>query len=212
METNLTILPVLDPRLIPRYLIDQIKPKLFETDDWYKIMMHNREVRDDSNILLAIVNKDHKIKGVIWVVLDLLQKALFVNFLSVSKDLQGQGRVLDAVVPYLLKMAQDFTLKSVLWGTTRSRAYERYGFQKSKNILLEAKVEGFSYGKHRETKCEQRSSGDQGAKKSAESTDTEPKSTDPRWRAQPTSRGSVQNRGGRASKSRVQKRHSSSAS
>ena len=92
---NLSIVPILDPMLVPRDLLEQIKPLLFDIDDWYRSLTLARQEGDDSNLLFGFIDKEHKIHGVMWATLDVLHRTIFINFLTLGKRYQGHGNVFD---------------------------------------------------------------------------------------------------------------------
>src|SRR6056297_877151 len=115
MNKVMNIIPLPDPRLVPRHLLEQIKDRMFDIDDWYKVMYSPRLEGDSSNIFLGIVDEDMKIHGATWLSLDALHKAIFINFLSLDKSLQGNGKVFDVVIPYIAEIAEGLGLERALW-------------------------------------------------------------------------------------------------
>jgi hypothetical protein len=146
---TLQIVPIPDPRLIPRHLLEQLKPLPFDVDDWYETMTRYRNSGDTSNIFLGIVDSKYKIRGAAWLSLEMLTKSLFVNFLSLDKEFQNKGEIFKQIGPYLATVLEQLELEKAYWLTTRPKAYIKYGFQRSKNVLLEITLEEWKNGQRK---------------------------------------------------------------
>lgn len=138
MKKKLSIIPVPDARLIPRYLLEQVKDRRWEVDEWYKYQMELREHKE--NVLLSVIDKSHTIKGVIWLTVDGFEKLVYINLLSMDREYQRKGQLIKFVTKYIRDLAKALKIDTVLWVSDRARAYERYGFELSKRKLIEVKV------------------------------------------------------------------------
>jgi len=57
--------------------------------------------------------------------------------LSVSKAFWGNGEMVKVAINFLRDFIKDAEIKRVYWVTDRPTLFEKFGFVRSKNILLE---------------------------------------------------------------------------
>lgn len=138
---TLEITHLYDPRLIPRYLLEQIKPRTFDIDQWYKQMIQLKKDGDISNIYMAMLDDTYQIKGAAWCVIEPMEKVLFINFLTIDRQYQGNGAIMESFVPFIARIMDGLGLEKAEWRSTRPHAYEKYGFHQSKNVLLEMSLQ-----------------------------------------------------------------------
>ena len=145
--------------LIPRYLIEQIKDFEGRADSVYAYglsILMTPSVRNGVIIwipnplvhITALIDKDHIIKGVVWVEVDLIYKHLVVHALSLDKEYQSAGSAVEnMVMDYIFKIpdAPEFRgvgiNKKAQLTTTRPKAYEKFGCKRSKRIIMEIEDE-----------------------------------------------------------------------
>ena len=138
MKKELSIIPVPYPRLIPKYLLDQVKDRTWTTEAWYD---HQTElIGVDSNIVLAFIDRNHEIKGFIWLTIDNFDGYVYINTLSVDPQYQRKSKLINFVTRYIRELAKALGIERVLWSAKRAKALTRYGFQESEYRLMEAKV------------------------------------------------------------------------
>jgi hypothetical protein len=153
--SELTFTRVIDPfvfNLIPRHLFEQI-------DELDKEGIDNMiscgssiitsSVFNDKGALLRIPNPlvhivvmtdtENKIRGFFWAKIDVIEKQIFIYASSVDKKYQSNSSaVSDAVIKYLFDLPVDKSFKrKVVSVTTRPKAFERYGWVRSKQVLME---------------------------------------------------------------------------
>ena len=137
--TGLRWIPQESFALIPRYLIEQIKPgikseKLYQFDTMI--------CQSPFNILGVFVpmNKDDEeygnVKGFMWASINPLTGKIDVQMLSVDKKYFGRGIVGEAK-NILEKIQTKHGLKGIVFKTTRPKAFEKYGFKRSETVLME---------------------------------------------------------------------------
>lgn len=138
MKRELSIIPLPDARLVPRYLLEQVKDRDWSVDEWYKYQESLRGVRD--NLILGLVDKEHKVKGIIWITIDGFAKWFFINTFSVDKAHQRKTKLIKFVQRYIKDLAAKLGIKRVMWAARRSKALERYGFKPSDYVLMEEEI------------------------------------------------------------------------
>lgn len=136
---KIKIIPIPDPRLVPRYLIDQIKEKTWDTDEWYEFNL--QQIRNPDNLILGLVDETNLVKGIVWISVDKFNKYVFVNNLSLDKKLQFDKKLFEDIHRYLNSLSVKLNLKTVYWITKRPKAFEAKGYKRSEYVLLEGEVE-----------------------------------------------------------------------
>lgn len=135
---NLKFVPLHEPKLLPRKYVEQIKNRDWEVDTFYEYNEHLKG--NPTNLLFAAVNDDSIIKGFLWMVFDPFTKCLVVSNYSIDTDLQGGGAAIRFVRGFVRKVLRDLQIEKAVWLTDRPKAFERYGFKRSKNVLMELKI------------------------------------------------------------------------
>jgi RecA-family ATPase len=152
---ELTLTRVIDPfvfNLIPRYLFEQI-------DGMDKEGVDNM-ITCGSSIITTLISNDkgqlfrtpnplvhivvmtdleNKIKGFFWAAIDVIEKHIFIYAMSVDKKYQpNTADFSDAVTKYLFDLPIEVKFKQkIVSATTRPKAFERYGWSRSKRVLME---------------------------------------------------------------------------
>lgn len=130
---DLNFIRIQDFRLIPRYLMEQVKGSDAEID---RILQYNF-AKDPLTLLYALADDQNKIKGFLWADIDVLEGVVHVNALSVDKDYQDGKPALEAV-RFLQNLIKDSKLKKkITFATTRPKAFERMGFKRTKLVNME---------------------------------------------------------------------------
>lgn len=135
---KIKILEIPDPRLVPRYLIDQIKEKTWETDEWYDWNLVNK---NPDNVILGLVDYTHLVKGFVWITVDRFNKYVFINNLSLDKSLQFDKKLFKDIHRYVNALSAKLGMKRVFWISKRPKAFEAKGYKRSEYVLLEKEVE-----------------------------------------------------------------------
>lgn len=121
-------------RFIPRELFSQVKDHTFNIDKIYELaptFIKNPLVR-----FYALVDEDSKVKGILWAYVNLLNEKIQVNILSVDKEYQFDN-ALEKTLEFIRSwQGEDENLKIQIM-TTRPHPYEKLGFAKSKQIIME---------------------------------------------------------------------------
>lgn len=167
------------PDLIPVELIEQIRDRDWEVEDWYKYQRITCQIPTENGISLnplnhlhVLVDPQNHIKGVLWFVVDPLTKDMIIQNYSIDKKYWHKGKAVDKAVEYLEKIKKKAKLQKVYWITKNPKHSEKHGFKRSKSVLMEYK--GESNGKDSERVFECR--GNSGSIDSRAETGVEPNS------------------------------------
>jgi len=129
--------------IVPKFLIEQIKNKDFTVEDFYKyqninclIPGKNGPTLNPLNHLYVLADSENIVKGVLWFVVDPLSKCLVVNSYSVDKEYWGKGAIQKAAT-MLKEIKSKANIAKVYWVTNYPKAFEKQGFKRSKNTIME---------------------------------------------------------------------------
>jgi len=154
--SDLCFIRIIDPnffRLIPKYLVEQIKNRDFEVDKLYELapLLLTIPFIGPQGRIVAVPNPFHqfyalateagKAKGFLWLTIDPLRQRICINVLSVDREYQDESE------PTALKGTVDFirTLpeyekfkKPIMCSTQTPKIFEeQIGAKRSKEILME---------------------------------------------------------------------------
>lgn len=137
---------IIDPYLIPTYLVEQIKERMFTVEKFYKyqeMICTKREngnlIINPLNLLFVLADKDMVIKGFFWGVVDALANALVINSFSMDKEFWGEGKAVRLLQEKAREIKDGAQLDKVYWVTRCPKHSEKYGFKRSKHQLMEYK-------------------------------------------------------------------------
>lgn len=155
-KENLRWIRIFDPVHIPREYIDQIKQKEFTTDRFYKfqdgVCLIEHELGlciNPYNLLFVLVDDSTKVKGVLWMVIDSLANALVINTFSVDKEYWGNGKAIELLIEKAKEVKEQENLERVYWITRSPKHSEKFGFKRSKNVLMEYSDGKYNKGSER---------------------------------------------------------------
>ncbi|HNC88742.1 MAG TPA: hypothetical protein PL000_07310 [Anaerolineales bacterium] len=136
------------PDVIPKYLIEQIKKRDFEVDDFlrYHKVACMRETQDGFTLnplsqLWVLANPDNLVKGVLWFVVDPLCKAIVIQTYSVDPEYWKDGGAMEKCVSHVKDIYRKTGMKKIYWITDYPKHNKRHGFHPSKSILMEYREE-----------------------------------------------------------------------
>ncbi len=129
----LKIVRVIDILLIPKYLVEQVKDVYWSPDELYGIWPTIED--HPGNLLYAMVDKDHQIKGFIWGSVVLIGRFLFVNVVSLDREYQNRGVGRNVIMPFLHELKDKLGLSRVIAATSRPKAMADYGWRTSKHLM-----------------------------------------------------------------------------
>ena len=143
--------------LIPRYLFEQIK----EADDESIDIIRNNisdimtvPVMNEAgqvvgalpkpNVWMALLyDADLGIKGFLWAEFDRIDKCTYIQAASLDPEYQtNKGSAFKKVVDYIRSLpVMDELKSSIKLGTLTPRVYERFGWKRTKKVLMEYDME-----------------------------------------------------------------------
>ena len=122
-------------QFIPRNLLEQLPNEGFNADNFYEFM--SVALESSTQFLFLLISDRNEIMGFLWCEINVLEKILFINLLSVDKELWGDGEMVDLATDFLKKYFDLTKFSGVLWSTDRPALFEKKGFKRSTNILME---------------------------------------------------------------------------
>jgi len=134
--TGLKYIPVTDFLLIPRYLMEQIKPSDIEIDHVYA--MSAEITSSPFNILGVFANKNSEVKGFLWGMINPLDMKIHIVMLSVDKEYQGKG-IIPETTGILRKIMERYGLKAIVFKTMHPRLFRKYGYKQTDEVFMEGK-------------------------------------------------------------------------
>jgi N-acetylglutamate synthase-like GNAT family acetyltransferase len=143
---KLQFMRVFTPMHVPKYLIEQIKDKTFEVEEWYSYQEKICTVVQNGNIqlnpmssLYVISDEKYKVVGMLWCEIDPLEKSLVVQTFSMDKAYWCRGKAVELLAKKAKEIAKECNLKNIYWHTSYPKHSEWYGFKRSKQVLMEYK-------------------------------------------------------------------------
>lgn len=137
---NLSFMKIRIPenvRLIPESLIEAVKGRLFTPEQFYSYQEEQCKYNNPANLLYALVGKEKKIEGYLWAEISQLDGSMFINTFSISKDHWHKGHAMPKVIEFLDELKNKHKCPRVFWITTNEKFFQKHGFKRSKNVLME---------------------------------------------------------------------------
>lgn len=133
-----------NPTLIPRYLVEQVKDRDYEVDDFFKYQELNCLMQKDGvptlnpfNHLYALVNPKNIVKGYMWASIDPLSKEMIINTFSVAKEYWHHGEAIKVLSSHVKEILKKLKISKVYWLTTSPKHSKKFGFKASKSVLMQ---------------------------------------------------------------------------
>lgn len=152
---------IFDPIHIPKEYIDQIKHKEFETDKFYEflkqisLISNKDEIKlNPLSLLFVLVDDNNRTKGILWMVIDQLANALIINTFSIDSEYWGNGKAVAILREKAIEIQEKEKLERIYWITRCPKHSEKFGFKRSKNVLMEYTNGKLSTGSDIRTGCE----------------------------------------------------------
>ncbi len=138
----LTPIRIWDFNLIPRDLMLQLKTKEFlgyTEEDLDRLYLFGQLVAQDKfSQIYALVDDEKKIRGVLWLSIDVIMKHLWVTLLVIDKSCQNYKKNMREVFEFSKKIKESLKLKKLRAQTHNPKAYERlFGAKRSKLTTME---------------------------------------------------------------------------
>ena len=135
---------VFTPDHIPKYLVEQVRHRDFSVEDFYIYHHGSCLVQTGDGVklnslshLYVLADEDNIIQGFLWFSVVPLTKDLVIQTYSVDKDYWGAGSAVNKLAEFIKDIRRKAKLKKIYWITNFPRHSEKYGFKKSKSILME---------------------------------------------------------------------------
>jgi len=126
-----------DFKLVPRYLVEQIKDRPYSVE-----MFYSREEKDPTQQIWVLLSPENVIKGFVWLTVVLMTHGIFVNSYSVDKEYCGDGGPVNYCKELLLEIYGKLNLSGgIKFSTTYPDHYEAYGIERSKYVVMEIPTE-----------------------------------------------------------------------
>lgn len=121
-------------RRIPRELFEQVKDVEFNIDLLYKVP--SGFINKANTRFYVLTDNEDKIKGILWAYINILTEKIQVNFLSVDKEYQFSDAI-EKTLEFVRSWQGENENLKIQIVTLRPHAYEKAGFEQSKQILME---------------------------------------------------------------------------
>ena len=145
---TLRFIRVFTPMHVPKELIEQVRDREYEVEDWYKyqeiVCVRKTEKGVELNplsLLYVIADEGNKVVGMLWCEIDTLSKTLVIQTFSMDKKYWNKGKAVTLLSKKAKEIAKGCNLKKVAWITNYEKHSLRYGFKRSKGTIMEWKEE-----------------------------------------------------------------------
>lgn len=128
---------LLNPLLLPIYLIEEVKGRTFSAEDLIKYLDFNRS--NPAVLVYVLITKKNEIKGYLWAEMNTLDESIFINTFSIDKAYWHKGGAINIAIELIKELKNKVEATRVYWMTTNSRFFMKKGFKPSKMVLMEYK-------------------------------------------------------------------------
>lgn len=135
---------VFSPVHIPKYLVEQVRDRDYTVENFFKYQEFNCIIEDENgqrlnplSHLYVLANSENMVKGFLWFVVDPLTLDMVINTFSMDKDYWYNGQAMKMASDHVKKLRKKLKLKKVYWITNYPKHSEKYGFKRSKSIIME---------------------------------------------------------------------------
>lgn len=122
-------------RLIPALLIESVKGRLFSLEEFYQRQEAQVHL-NENNHLYVLLDPKGAVRGYFWAVLE-PGHCLWINTFSICKEFWGKGAAIRQIVQFAGELNQKLKCPVVQWCTTNPRFFEKHGFRRSRNVVME---------------------------------------------------------------------------
>ena len=127
---------------IPKYLFEQVKGRSWSVERLYKFA--SLFLANTANCFWVLKNDRQVIKGVLWVVIDILSEKLNLIVFSIDEEYQDDGNLKD-VLNFLYQLIEDFNKigdniklkEKINWITAEPEKLDRIGWKQPETIMVE---------------------------------------------------------------------------
>jgi len=141
-DKKLTPVQIWDFNIIPEEIFRQLKKGDFydyNEKDLERLYALGQFIgQDQTNFIYALVNKEKKIKGVLWLAVDLVTLHLWITLLIIDKEYQKYKANMQELYQFIKGIQKQYGLKKIRALVRAPRTFEKlFGAKKSKSILME---------------------------------------------------------------------------
>ena len=126
-----------------------MRDREYSVDDFFKYqnlncLMSGKDgpTLNPFNHLYALVDPENNVQGVLWFVIDPLSKNMVINTYSIHKDYWGKGRAVKRLESHVKEIMKKLKIDKVFWLTNYPKHSQRYGFKRSRSVLMEYTGQG----------------------------------------------------------------------
>lgn len=135
---------VFTPVHIPKYLVEQVRHREYEVEDFYTYHEgtctqegENGFILNPFSHLYVLRTEDNEVKGFLWLCVDPLTKNILVQTYSIDKSYWNKGQAVKKLADFVKEIKRKGKLKKVYWLTNYPKHSMRYGYKRSQWILME---------------------------------------------------------------------------
>lgn len=152
---NLRWVRVFTPTHIPKYLVEQLKDREYPVNDFYSYQEGICLIKSEDGMklnpmshLYVLADQDNLVKGFVWFTIDELNKDIVIQNYSMDKEYWGGGRAVNKLANFIKDIRIKAGLNKIYWVCRYPKHSERYGFKRSKHVIME--YDGKEDGKNNE--------------------------------------------------------------
>jgi RimJ/RimL family protein N-acetyltransferase len=141
---ELRFVRAMSPDIVPHYLIEQVRDRNYSVEDFFKYQQINCMSQtaegfkiNPFNHLYVLANPENIVKGVLWMVVDALSKDIVIQTYSIDKEYWNKGYAVKKIADHVKEIVVKGNLNKIYWVTNYEKHSMRYGFSRSKSILME---------------------------------------------------------------------------
>jgi len=134
-----------DEKLLPKRLVENNKDRSYPVERFYQymatVLTDGQGNFNPFEYLNLIIEEEHnEIIGYLWYSINILENEVFINTISVDKAHRKNGQVLNWVLQELETALENTDFDCVKTLSSRSAWHKNNGFDPSKYVLLEYKL------------------------------------------------------------------------
>jgi len=139
------LIRIADASLLPKRLVEDNKDRNYPVERFYHymttVLTDGQGNFNPFEYLNLIIEEEHnEIIGYIWYSINVLENEVFINTISVDKAHRKNGEVLNWVLQELETALENTNFDYVKTLSSRSAWHKNNGFDESKYVLLEYKL------------------------------------------------------------------------
>lgn len=89
------------------------------------------------NLLFVLADKDKRVMGFIWAIVDPLNKFLCINNFSIDRRYWGKGKAIALLKDWAIEIQKGAKLKKIIWISKHTKYHNEHGFKESRSVLYE---------------------------------------------------------------------------